>query len=119
MAKANRSLQTAALDLEDGDADASVNRSYYAVFYAAWALFESAGSNRPKSHSGMISEFSRQFVKEGRFDPALGRTFAKLENLRSYADYTLDATPAEKAETALAMARQFVDAIGDYLQENP
>ena len=65
--KARQSLTTARLDLEAGDTDASVNRSYYAAFYAAWAMFEAAGVDKPKKHSGMISEFGRRFVKEGRW----------------------------------------------------
>jgi uncharacterized protein (UPF0332 family) len=85
--KARQSLKTARLDLEAGDTDASVNRSYYAAFYAAWAMFEAAGVDKPKKHSGMISEFGRRFVKEGPLDPSLGATLARLENLRNFADY--------------------------------
>ena len=74
--KAERSLATAKLDLEARDSDASVNRSYYAAFDAAWALFESTGIERPKKHSGLIGEFSRHFVKNGPLDSSLGVTSA-------------------------------------------
>jgi len=56
--KARQSLTTARLDLEAGDTDASVNRSYYAAFYAAWMMFEAAGVDKPKKHSGMISSLA-------------------------------------------------------------
>ncbi len=45
--------------------------------------------DKPKKHSGMISESGRRFVKEGPLDPSLGATLALLENLRDFADYTL------------------------------
>ncbi len=113
--KARRSLKTARLDLEAGDTDASVNRCYYAALYAAWAMFEAAAVDKPKKHSGMISEFSRRFVKEGPLDSSLGATLARLENLRNFADYTLDDTPSEKAKAALVSAEKFVAAIQTYL----
>jgi uncharacterized protein (UPF0332 family) len=117
--KARQSLKTARLDLEAGDNDASVNRSYYAAFYAAWAMFEAAGVDKPKKHSGMISEFGRRFVKEGPLDPSLGATLARLENLRNFADYTLEETPAEKAKAALVSAEKFMDAIQTYVTPSP
>ena len=117
--KARQSLKTARVNLEAGDTDASVNRSYYAAFYAAWAMFEAAGMDKPKKHSGMISEFGRRFVKEGPLAPSLGATLARLENLRNFADYTLEETPAEKAKAALVSAEKFVDAIQTYVTPSP
>ena len=83
LGRARRSLRTARLDLDSGDADASVNRSYYAAFYAAWACFELAGLSMPKRHGGLIAEFARHFVKDGPLDTSLGTTLARLENLRN------------------------------------
>ena len=115
--KARRSLATARLDLQAGDSDAAVNRSYYAAFYATWALFESAGVEKPKKHSGLIGEFGRHFVKNGPLDSSLGVTLARLENLRNYADYVLEDTPADKAESALQSAEAFVEAIASHIGE--
>jgi uncharacterized protein (UPF0332 family) len=91
--------------------DAAANRCYYAVYFAAWAMFAYSGLEKPKTHSGLIAEFSKQFVKDGPFDRALGATLGKLESLRSYADYTLEPTPLEKVEQALDAARIFVATI--------
>jgi len=113
--KAHRSLETARLDLEAGDNDASANRSYYAAFYAAWAMFAAAGVDKPKKHSGMISEFGRRFVKDGPLTTELGTTLARLENVRNFADYTLEETPIDKAKAALENAELFVKAIQAYL----
>lgn len=111
LAKARQALSTAARDLGTGDTDAAANRCYYAAFYAAWALFAASGLEKPKTHSGLIAEFSRRFVKDGPFDRTLGATLGKLEGLRSYADYTLEHTPKEKAEQALEAASGFIAAI--------
>lgn len=109
--KARQSLRTARLDLDAGDADGSVNRSYYAAYYAAWAMFAAQSIEKPKTHSGMISEFSRRFVRDGPLDPTLGATLSKLENLRCYADYSLEDIGPDKAAMALETAEEFVNAI--------
>ena len=111
LSKSSQALSTAARDLGNGDMDAAANRCYYAVYYAAWAMFASRGLEKPKTHSGLIAEFSKQFIKEGPFDRTLGATLGKLESLRSYADYTLEPTPLQKAEQALEAAKTFVTAI--------
>jgi len=63
--KAWRALQTADVDLTAGDGAASVNRSYYAMYYAARAMLLKTGVDIPKTHSALVGEFSRRFV-EGR-----------------------------------------------------
>jgi uncharacterized protein (UPF0332 family) len=118
MTKARQALATAARDLDSGDPDAAANRCYYAAFYAAWAMFDARGLEKPKTHSGLIAEFGQRFVKTGPFDRDLGATLGKLESLRSYADYTLDPTPREKAELALQAARVFVAAIASEIGSN-
>ncbi len=111
MTKARQALATAARDLDGGDPDAAANRGCYAAFYAARAMFDARGLEKPKTHSGLIAELGQRFVKSGPFERDLGATLGKLESLRSYADYTLDPTPREKAEVALQAARAFVAAV--------
>jgi uncharacterized protein (UPF0332 family) len=111
LSKSKQALSTATRDLADGDMDAAANRCYYAVYYAAWAMFVSHGQEKPKTHSGLIAEFGKRFVKDGPLDRELGATLGKLEGLRSYADYTLEPTPREKAEQALKAAEIFVAAV--------
>ena len=43
-----------------------INRSYYAMFYAALALLQSI-SKAPSKHSGVISHFDTEFVMKGVF----------------------------------------------------
>jgi uncharacterized protein (UPF0332 family) len=115
LAKARQALATADWDLQAGDTDAAANRCYYAVFYAAWATFIAHGLDVPKTHSGMIGEFSRHFVKNGPFGRDLGTTLGKLESLRAYADYTLEPTPRSKVEISLEAARHFVNSVADHI----
>ena len=111
LSKSRQALNTATRDLAGGDMDAAANRCYYAAYFAAWAMFAAVGREKPKSHSGLIAEFSKRFVKDGPLDRKLGTTLGKLESLRSYADYTLESTPREKAEQALEAAETFITAI--------
>jgi len=90
MRKARRALQTADVDLEASDGAASVNRSYYAMYYAARAMLLEAGVDIPKTHSALIGEFSRRFVERGMFHKQLGRDFNNIEEQRRYADYIAD-----------------------------
>jgi uncharacterized protein (UPF0332 family) len=66
----------------------------------------------------LIAEFSKQFVKDGPLDRDIGSILGKLENLRSYADYTLENTPADKSELALASAKTFVRTVESVVKED-
>jgi len=60
-AKAARALASER-ELQDRDPDGSVNRSYYAMFDIARAALLSAGVREdelPRTHSGVISAFSK------------------------------------------------------------
>lgn len=117
LSKSRQAFSTAERDLDSGDADAAANRCYYAVFYASWAMFTARGLEKPKTHSGLITEFGKRFVKDGPFDRELGATLGKLESLRSYADYSLIPTPREKVELALKAANAFLSAIEDEIRK--
>jgi uncharacterized protein (UPF0332 family) len=51
-----------------------VNRSYYAMFYAALALLQTTG-RVPSKHSGVTSLFDTEFVLKGAFPHDLSRDF--------------------------------------------
>ena len=113
LAKAWRALEAARRAHAAGDAETASDRAYYAAFYAAWALLADLGVARPKTHHGMISEFSRHFVRHGPLSTRHGATLSRLENLRLAADYTLEPIPLEDAARALDEATHFVrDAAG-------
>jgi uncharacterized protein (UPF0332 family) len=106
--KARRALEAAKRAMRDGDTETASDRAYYAVYYAAWALLGSRGAPRPKTHRGLIAEFSRLFVKDGPLSISDGAVLSRLENLRLVADYTLQMVPEPDAERAVEEASRFI-----------
>lgn len=104
LVKADRALKAADRALAASDPETAADRAYYAVYYAAWAMLESAGATRPKTHSALIAEISRVFVKTGTVEAARATVLSRLQNLRMVADYTLDAVPAVDAQRAVSEA---------------
>ncbi|MEZ4701960.1 MAG: HEPN domain-containing protein [Rhodothermales bacterium] len=85
-AKANRALRTAKLCLDDGDAVGSLNRAYYAAFYAASAALHQAGE-MTKTHNGAMKQFHARFVATGDLPGELGGIFRQAYEFRERADY--------------------------------
>lgn len=110
LAKSERALVAARRSLEQGDTETAADRVYYAVFYAAWGLLDAAGVPRPKTHNGLIAEFSRVYVKSQQIDPATAAALSRLQNLRLVADYTLEAIPLQDAQRAIKEADGFIAA---------
>ena len=59
----DRVIPTVVMDMEKGLLRPSVNRSYYAMIYAVLALLALKRKETSK-HSGAISIFDKEFVKE-------------------------------------------------------
>jgi len=60
-------LEVAESNFNNGFFPDSINRSYYAAFYAAKALLLKKGIIT-KNHSGAISKFGLEYVANGTFD---------------------------------------------------
>ncbi len=96
----------------------SVNRSYYAAFYAANALLSTLGEARSK-HSGVISVFRQRFIKTGELRAGLSEIYEDLINSRQRGDYDLNTDiDHETALELLQKARQFVEEVEQWLQRN-
>jgi uncharacterized protein (UPF0332 family) len=92
-----------------------INRSYYAMFYAALALLQKIGKV-PSKHAGVISLFDTEFALKGVFPKEFSRDFHKAFELRQVADYkVVEASSLEKAEETWNKAVRFVDAAEKYL----
>ena len=104
--------------MESGDLLGSVNRSYYAMFYAVLALFARQGTGTSK-HAGAIALFSRDFVRTGVFPENLGRWMRAAFDLRLRADYRefFQVSP-ELAQEALAHAKEFLVAIRQEIEKS-
>ena len=62
-----------------------INRAYYAMYYSVLALiiFEEFISSK---HTGVLSFFNKQFIKEGVFSTEMGRWINKAFDLRQSGD---------------------------------
>jgi uncharacterized protein (UPF0332 family) len=117
IALAEQALATAQLNFEAGDFRATVNRTYYAIFYAASAMLLTIGVERRK-HSGVISAFRNHFVKTGLIETEYSTIYGETLVAREDADYTIEVSVAfDTAELALNQARRFVQRMHEYLVE--
>lgn len=115
---AHETLSAAKLNLDNDFYATSVNRSYYAVFYAANALLATLGEARSK-HSGVISVFRQRFIKTGELSVVLSEIYEDLINARQSGDYNLNTQiDPETAVQLLQGARLFVDEVEQWLRRN-
>lgn len=83
---ARKTFEAASVLAENGFWNSTVNRLYYALFYAVNALLVLNGIHS-KSHAATKSQFSLYFVKTGKFDKKYGRLLSELSDWRQKGDY--------------------------------
>ncbi len=83
---AQKTFDAAKILADNGFWNSTVNRLYYALFYAVNALLVLNGI-QTKSHSATKSQFSLLFVKTGKFDKKYGRLLSELFDWRQKGDY--------------------------------
>lgn len=83
---AYKTLEAAKVLADSGFWNSSVNRLYYALFYAVNALLV-LNEIPTKSHSATKSQFSMHFIKTGRLDKKYGRLISQLFDWRQKGDY--------------------------------
>lgn len=92
-----------------------INRSYYAMFYAALALLQTI-DKMPSKHTGVLSLVDQEFVLTGRIVRESGRNLHRVFDLRQQSDYRVDpAIDDEAARIAWHQAVEFVDEVMRYL----
>ena len=113
--QADESLEAARTLLDKNLIRPSVNRAYYAMFYAVLALL-AQGKKETSKHSGAIALFDKDFVKQGIFKKDYSRWLHDAFDLRQRSDYAADyhASP-EDAESTLNNAETFVAKVKDVL----
>lgn len=115
--RARESLLEARLLAEAERWSGCVNRLYYACFYAVSALLRSHGT-APKTHAGVRSEFSHQFVRTNRVATEWSIFYNELSLSRERTDYQDFVTPSgQLVRTWLNQAEQFVDTISAMIDE--
>lgn len=115
--KAHHFLTQADEMMQQGHSDMGVNRMYYSCYHIVQALFiqqKVVGH----SHSGMITQFSKYFVKTGIVPIGEGSFLARLFQLRQKADYNCayDITKDE-AQALQEPTHQFVEMITKLIEE--
>ena len=86
IARAKDTLDDARILAEKEKWNSTINRLYYAAYYAVIALLL-MDDLKPTTHSGAKSNFSEYFVKTGKIDKELGKIFSQLFTWRQKGDY--------------------------------
>jgi len=114
--QANESIDSAELLLKNEKYRPSVNRSYYAMFYAILALIIPT-KHKTSKHSGAISIFNKEYVKTGIFDKDFSRWLKEAFDMRQRVDYQeLFIISRERASSILNNAKKFVNGISKELK---
>ena len=111
MEKAEEAYIAAELLVANRQWNASVNRLYYAAYYAVSGLLAKAGIET-KTHAGVKTQFLLHFVKTGSIEMHLGRLYSDLFDWRQKGDYG-DFFDFEEADVMPLMkpTRALIDAI--------
>ncbi|MFV0344891.1 MAG: HEPN domain-containing protein [Bacteroidales bacterium] len=101
---------------DSGFWDSSVNRLYYALFYAVSALLVQ-NHIQTKSHSSVRSQFSLLFVKTGKFEKKYGRLLSELFDWRQKGDYdNIFSYNGEVVEPLFEPVEEMISAIEDEIK---
>jgi uncharacterized protein (UPF0332 family) len=116
--QAEESLKDATILFDSGGGFRSIiNRSYYAMFYATLALIAEKGTGRSK-HSGVISIFDREYVREKIFPKEMSKIIHKAFNLRLESDYKeFNIITKEDTQKIKKGAEDFLRRVKAYLKE--
>ena len=115
------------LDMAEKTVDSSlknsVNRSYYCIFHAMRAVL-ALDKFDSKKHSGIISEFRRQYIKSGIFPKHFSDILRKAFQIRNESDYEDFYVVAEsEAREQIKNAKEFLEAaekhIATIIEEKP
>jgi len=109
--KAKNTLSYAKSYIDDTTLDSTVNRIYYAMFYAVNALLITKGLYSSK-HSGVRAIFNREIVNKGLIEKQWGEFFADMFDRRQKGDYK-DFVEFEKQEVEewLKKSEEFINII--------
>lgn len=84
--EAKENLKVAEHCLREGWYKDSINRSYYAAFYAIKAVL-ALGTIDFKRHKDVVAYFNKEYVARNVFPRELGRRLGMLKQLREKSDY--------------------------------
>ncbi len=116
MEQAHETLREAEILLNESALRGTINRAYYAMFYALLALLATKRLGTSK-HSGALALFDREFVKTGMFPRELSRSLRLAFDRRQTHNYgEMTQINRQIAEETLMDAETFVAAIEAHLR---
>ena len=86
MQRSQEALSDAKMLFAESRLPATVNRAYYALFYAVSAVLLTANFSSAK-HSGIRALFNREYVKTGLVSENVGRLYGEAFDFRQKGDY--------------------------------
>jgi uncharacterized protein (UPF0332 family) len=107
--KSSESITDSIIAIDNERYSMFVNRSYYAVFYAAKALLLKKGVIT-KTHAGTIQQFGFEYVVNDNFNEKIVKIFSDLEEFRENSDYDVYfIVKEENAIENLNKAEEFIE----------
>lgn len=115
--KADETLDDAEILFGHNKLFSTVNRIYYAMFYAVTALLLSKDLSSSK-HSGVLGIFNKEFINNSLIDKEWGRFYNEMFEFRQKADYK-DLVKFEAADVKvwLIKSREFIIAIKSLIKD--
>jgi len=108
-------LKRARETYEDAIYNSSVNRLYYAAFYATIALLLYKGIEI-KSHKGVKQKLGKEFVLKGIISKDLAKTYSILSDYRHKGDYDdLFDFDVEVVDRLLNQIKDYIDRIEEII----
>lgn len=93
----------------------TLNRSYYAAFYAVKAILALDGVDF-KRHKDAVAYFNQHYVKEAIFPREIGRKMGELKRLREKSDYDdFYIVSTDQAREQLKAASEINEAVRIFL----
>ena len=109
--KADAGLLSARRELKAGALEFSVNRLYYAMFYAVTAVFLNRQMAFSK-HSGVRAAFHREIIKKGLMDVKWGKLYDQLFEDRQEGDYmAMVVFDKQYVESQLVLCTEFLEKL--------
>lgn len=117
IAEAEDSLKVAAHCLKEGLYKDSINRSYYAAFYAVKAILALSTVDF-KRHKDVMGYFNKEYVAKEIFPREIGRKLGTLQRVHEKSDYDdFYIASREKAEEQFQTAELVIGEVKKYLDK--
>jgi len=109
-------LESSKTLFEKSDLKGSLNRSYYAIFYAARALL-ALRQLETRKHSGLVATFIKEYVASGIFAREFSNIIKNAQKIRTEVDYEdFYIVSRDTAKGQIENAEKFVKEIKRYLE---